>query len=68
MELVLSPKDSVEMICLESVSSFGLEGETLLVVFESGETRNYPLRHLWFYSSHLDYHEREWYSVDKDKE
>lgn len=41
---------------LENVSGFALEGETLLVVFEGGRTRNYPLQHLWYYESHTEYH------------
>ena len=59
MQLVLSPKDNIGKICLEDVECFALEGETLLVVFESGETRNYPLQHLWYYSSHVEFHKIE---------
>jgi hypothetical protein len=56
MELILSPKDNLNKIKLEGVKTFAVEGPTLLVVFESGETRNYPLTHLWYYSSHVDNH------------
>ena len=56
MKLLLSPKDNLGKIILESVSSFALEGDTLLVVFQSGRTRNYPLMHLWYYESHVDFH------------
>jgi hypothetical protein len=56
MELRLSPKDNLGKKDLTGVSGFALEGETLLVVFEDGRTRNYPLMHLWYYESHVDYH------------
>jgi hypothetical protein len=59
MKLRLSPKDNLGKITLDGVSSFALEGETLLVVFENGRTRNYPLQHLWYYESHTDYHKTE---------
>lgn len=56
MKLILSPKDNLGKMILEDVSGFTLEGETLLVVFKSGRTRNYPLMHLWYYESHVDQH------------
>jgi len=56
MELILSPKDNIGKMILKDVDAFALEGETLLVVFKSGRTRNYPLMHLWYYESHVDYH------------
>ena len=56
MILILSPKDSIDKLILDDVRSFTLEGPTLLVVFESGQTRNYPLIHLWYYRSHVDDH------------
>jgi len=56
MKLILSPKDNLNKITLDKVQTFALEGPTLLVVFESGETRNYPLLHLWYYKSHVDDH------------
>lgn len=55
-KLTLSPKDSIGKIILEEVTYFALEGETLLVVFKNGKTRNYPLMHLWYYSSEVKYH------------
>ena len=55
-KLILSPKDNLGKITLEGVSAFALEGGTLLVVFDNGDTRNYPLQHLWYYQSHVDYH------------
>ena len=56
MKLVLSPKDNVGKMVLKKVETFALEGETLLVVFKDGRTRNYPLMHLWYYQSHVDNH------------
>jgi hypothetical protein len=58
-KLILSPRDNLGKMILENVSTFALEGETLLVVFENGRTRNYPLRHLWYYESHVSYHKME---------
>ena len=55
MKLILSPKDNLGKMTLE-VSGYALEGNTLLVIFPDGSTRNYPLIHLWYYSSHVDYH------------
>ena len=57
MNLVLSPKDNLGKVILNNVETFALEGETLLVVFEDGTTRNYPLMHLWYYSSRVSDHE-----------
>jgi hypothetical protein len=51
MKLVLSPKDNINKIELENVETFCLEGNTLLVIFENGRTRNYPLMHLWYYQA-----------------
>ena len=56
MKLILSPKDTTSKITLDNVNAFSLEGETLLVVFNDGRTRNYPLQHLWYYESHVSYH------------
>jgi len=51
MELILSPKDNVNKMVLCDVETFCLEGSCLLVVFEDGRSRNYPLVHLWYYES-----------------
>ena len=59
MKLLLSPKDNLGKMVLENVHSFSLEGNTLLIVFENGRTRNYPLIHLWYYESHVNYHKTE---------
>ena len=56
MQLILSPKDNLCKMTLDSVDGFALEGQTLLVVFDDGRTRNYPLEHLWYYESHVGYH------------
>ena len=59
MKLIISPKDNLGKMTLDNVSSFALEGATLLVVFENGRTRNYPLCHIWYYESHIDFHKTE---------
>lgn len=59
MKLILSPKDNLGKMTLKDVATYALEGDTLLVVFKNGRTRNYPLIHLWYYESHVDYHKTE---------
>ena len=59
MKLILSPKDNLGKMVLEGVSGFAVEGPTLLVVFDNGRTRNYPLTHLWYYESHTKDHATE---------
>lgn len=59
MKLIISPKDNLGKIVLKDVAAFALEGNTLLVVFKSGRTRNYPLVHIWYYESHTDYHKTD---------
>jgi len=59
MKLILSPKDNLGKMVLRDVSGFALEGGTLLVIFNSGRTRNYPLIHLWYYESHVDFHKTD---------
>jgi len=56
MKLILSPKDNLGKMVLKDVEVFCLEGETLLVVWKNGRTRNYPLMHLWYYESKVDDH------------
>ena len=51
MNLILSPKDNINKLTLTDVETFALEGNTLLVVFKDGRTRNYPLIHLWYYQA-----------------
>jgi len=52
-EIILSPKDNINKTCLKNVETFTLEGNTLLVVFQDGKTRNYPLMHLWYYEAQV---------------
>ena len=59
MKLILSPKDNLGKITLTDVDTYALEGDTLLVVWKSGRTRNYPLQHLWYYESHVSYHKTQ---------
>lgn len=56
MKLKLNQKDNPCATILDDVETFTLEGETLLVVFEDGTTRNYPLMHLWYYESAISDH------------
>lgn len=68
MILILSPKDNPNKVYLTDVETFTLEGDTLLVVFTSGMTRNYPLLHLWYYESHVGYHESAIPTAEEDQE
>lgn len=51
MTLILSPKDNTNKIILKDVIAFCEEGNTLLVIFKYGKTRNYPHRHLWYWET-----------------
>ncbi len=53
MDLIISPKDNINKLTLKDIDSFCLEGETLLVVYNNGQTRNYPLIHIWYYESKI---------------
>jgi len=66
MQLVLSLKGNIDKITLENVQCFGDEAQTLLVVFEGGRIRNYPLMHLWYWESHVDDHKINW-APDEDE-
>lgn len=55
MNLIISPKDNPNKLKLENVESFFLEGETLGIVLENGQRRNYPLRHIWWYGTEPDF-------------
>jgi hypothetical protein len=48
-KIVISPKDTTKKITLENVTYVTQEGNTLLVVFEDGKTRNYPFEHIWYW-------------------
>jgi len=43
--------DHIGKMRLEDVAGVSIEGGTLLVEFENGRTRNYPLIHIWYYES-----------------
>ena len=51
MRLIISPKDNINKITLENVETFAIEGSTLLVVYNDGRCRNYPMCHLWYWES-----------------
>lgn len=53
MKLILSPKDNINKLTLQNVETFAIEGNTLLVIFTDGRSRNYPLQHLWYYESEV---------------
>ena len=51
MNLIISPKDNINKVVLKEVETFTLEGNTLLVVYQDGRTRNFPLVHIWYYEA-----------------
>lgn len=51
MTVIISPKDNANKLELKDVETFALEGDTLLIVFSDGRSRNYPLIHIWYYES-----------------
>lgn len=53
MKLTLSPKDNVNKLELRGVETYAIEGSTLLVVFENGSCRNYPMYHLWYWEGSI---------------
>jgi hypothetical protein len=53
MNLILSPRDNVNKMTLKNVETFCIEGRTLLVVYQDGRCRNYPMEHLWYWESNI---------------
>ncbi len=55
MKLILSPKDNINKIELQGVKTYcqGQEGNTVLVIFEDGRARNYPMCHLWYWEGQV---------------
>ena len=53
MQLVIVTKDNPGKTVLTDVATFGIECETLQVVFKDCSKRNYILRHLLYYESNL---------------
>ena len=51
MTVKIKPKDSTSPVFYENVISHFLEGETLGLLFETGEVRNFPLMHIWYYET-----------------
>ena len=51
MQLVIVTKDNPGKTVLTDVATFGVECETLQVVFKDGSKRNYILRHLLYYEN-----------------
>lgn len=48
-KLIISPKDTTQKLELTDVQYVTQEGNTLLVVFTDGRTRNYPFDHIWYW-------------------
>lgn len=51
MTVKIKPKDSTSPVFYENVVSHFLEGNTLGLLFESGEVKNFPLQHIWYYET-----------------
>lgn len=51
MRVKIKPKDSTSPVFYDNVLSHFLEGETLGLLFETGEVRNFPLMHIWYYET-----------------
>lgn len=51
MTVKIKPKDTTTPIYYENVVSHFLEGPTLALLFETGEVRNIPLIHIWYYET-----------------
>ena len=51
MKVKIKLKDTTTPIFYENVLSHFLEGETLALLFETGEVRNFPLMHIWYYET-----------------
>jgi hypothetical protein len=51
MTVKIKMKDTTTPIFYENVVSHFLEGQTLALLFEEGEVRNFPLVHIWYYET-----------------
>lgn len=51
MVVKIKLKDTTTPVMYENVLSHFLEGPTLALLFESGEVRNFPLIHIWYYET-----------------
>lgn len=54
--LTLSWKDDLNKAMIEDVAEYAIQGQTLMVALRDGTVSNYPLMHLWYYESHVDFH------------
>jgi hypothetical protein len=50
MNVIISPKDTTNKIPLADVRCYFQEGNCFTIVFNNGETRMYPLMHIWYVS------------------
>ena len=51
MNLVISPINNINKLVLTNVETFYQENKTLLVVFNNGRCRSYPMEHLWYWEA-----------------
>ena len=51
MKVKIKLKDTTTPIYYDKVLSHFLEGSTLALLFETGEVRNIPLIHIWYYET-----------------
>lgn len=51
MTVKIKLKDTTTPIFYDKVVSHFLEGSTLALLFETGEVRNFPLIHIWYYET-----------------
>ena len=51
MVVKIKLKDTTTPVYYEKVVSHFMEGPTLALLFESGEVRNFPLIHIWYYET-----------------
>lgn len=54
MKVKIKLKDTTTPIHYDKVLSHFLEGNTLALLFENGDVRNFPLIHIWYYETNQD--------------
>jgi hypothetical protein len=54
MKVKIKLKDTTTPIYYDKVLSHFLEGPTLALLFESGDVRNFPLVHIWYYETNQE--------------
>jgi len=51
MTVKIKCKDTTTPVYYENVVSHFQEGNTLALLFKSGEVRNFPFMHIWYYET-----------------